>query len=154
MSKRSSILSTLINHIADATHASGFRGLRFLHEINSFPAFYIHPETEDRFHYGRGSRQAVCACSLRGFQWSDSLDDIEAFARALESAIMSYKASHRYLIDEIRVISLRTDEGLMNPYGIVDMQFEILYEVNPFTSITADTTAYTADNTIILASRG
>lgn len=150
MSKRTSIISTLITHIESQTAADGYRGLRFLHEINSFPAFYIHPEVETRIHIGSDVRHAVISCSLRGYQYSDNIDDIESFARTLEAAIGSFSST---LVEEIRVTSLRTDEGLLEPYGVVDMQLEILYVVNPFISIRADSTQYTADSTIVFADR-
>jgi hypothetical protein len=150
MSKRTSIITTLISHIESQTSASGYRGLRFLHEINSFPAFYIHPEAETRIHISSDTRHAVISCSLRGYQHSDNLDDIEDFARTLEAAIDSFSST---LVEEIRVTSLRTDEGLLEPYGVVDMRLEILYVVNPFISIRADSTQYTTDSTIVWADR-
>lgn len=155
MSQRSDILRTLVSHIATSTASAGFRGMRFLHEINSFPAFYIHPQNESRVHEGAGSAYAIQSISIRGFQYSDQLDDIEAFMRAIEESIQSYAHTYPSLVDDARVVSVRTDEGHMAPYGIVDMQLEVLYSVDyvygmvktraDSTIVTADTTKYTAD---------
>jgi hypothetical protein len=130
MSQRTTILRTLIAHIATSTSSAGFRGMRFLHEINSFPAFYIHPQNENRIHEGDGSAYAVQSISIRGYQYSDQLDDIELFMRSLEAAIQTYAQAYPDLVDDARVVSVRTDEGAMAPYGIVDMQLEVLYSVD------------------------
>jgi hypothetical protein len=155
MSQRTDILSTLVAHISASTASVGFRGMRFLHEVNSFPAFYIHPQNESRVHEGDGGAYAIAAISIRGYQYSDQLDDIEAFMRSIEESIQTYAPAHPSLVDDARVVSVRTDEGTMAPYGIVDMQFEVLYRVDYLygmiktradsTRVTADTTQYTAD---------
>jgi len=158
MSQRTTILSTLITHIATSTSSAGFRGMRFLHEINSFPAFYIHPQNESRVHEGAGNAYAICAMSIRGYQYSDQLDDIETFMRDIEAAVQTYSVAYPSLVDDARVISLRTDEGVMAPYGIVDMQLEVLYSVDYHydmpAPIRADSTVVTADSTIYTADRG
>jgi hypothetical protein len=157
MSQRTSIMTTLVNHVATSTSSAGFRGMKFLHEVNSFPAFYIHPQNESRVHEGDGGAYAVCAISLRGYQYSDQLDAIEQFMRDLEVAVQSYAPAYASLVDEARVVSVRTDEGTMAPYGIVDMQLEVLYSVDYSVSsrpVRADSTIITADSTKYSADRG
>jgi hypothetical protein len=129
MSKRLLIINSLIEHIERSVGYSGFRGLRFLHEINSFPAFYVHPRNENRRHDSRGSKQAVISLDLRGYGWNDDLDYIERLARELEVAIQTYAPLHRDLVHEARVLSLRTDEGAMQPYCICDISLQILYGI-------------------------
>jgi hypothetical protein len=132
--------------------------MRFLHEVNSFPAFYIHPQNESRVHEGAGEAYAIQSISVRGYQYSDQLDDIETFMRQIEVAIQTYAPTHRNLVDDARVVSVRTDEGTMAPYGIVDMQLEILYSIDYHygmpAPIRADSTIVTADSTIYKADRG
>jgi hypothetical protein len=130
MSKRFDIINSLIAHIEASVGYSGFRGLRFLHEINSFPAFYIHPRNESRQHNGRGSRQAIISLDLRGYGWNDNLDYIEQLSRELETAVQTYAPLHKHLVHEARTISIRTDEGAMAPYCICDMSLQILYGIN------------------------
>lgn len=158
MSQRTDIIRTLVSHIATATDSAGFRGMRFLHEVNSFPAFYVHPQNESRVHEGAGGAYAVAAISLRGYQYSDQLDDIETFMRNLEIAIQTYAPTYPNLADDARVVSVRTDEGIMAPYGIVDMQLEVLYRVDYHYGMAApvrtDSTLVTADSTVYTADRG
>lgn len=130
MSKRSQIIQSFIDHIEASVGYSGYRGLRFIHEINSFPAFYVHPRGENRRHDGAGTKLAILSLDVRGYGWSEGLSYIEELVRNLETAVQSYLPLHQNLVHEARVISLRTDEGAMEPYCICDMSVEILYGIN------------------------
>jgi hypothetical protein len=127
MSKRTHIINSFINHVSTTTGYVGFRGLRMLNEINTFPAFYAHPANESRQHIGNGSILAILALDVRGYGWGEGLNTIETLVRNLEYAVQQYAALHKQFVHEARVVSLRTDEGLMEPYCICDMSVEILY---------------------------
>jgi hypothetical protein len=129
MSRRTDIITALVNHIATITGIAGIRGLRFLHEINSFPSFYVHPQLETRTHIAHGVRLAVITCEMRAYVYSDRLNDVEDIARSIEHAVQTFPRLHLTLVDECRVTTLRTDEGVMSPYGIVDLTLEILYRI-------------------------
>lgn len=129
MAKRSSVISSLISWIESSVGYSGNRGLRFLHEINSFPSFYVHPRNESRRHDGNGSKLAILQLDIRGYGWNDDISYIETLVRDLEAAIQTYRLAHLHLVHEARVTSLRTDEGAMAPYCICDMSVEILYGI-------------------------
>lgn len=147
MSQRTDIVTSLISHISTSTSSTGFRGYRFLHEINSFPSFYIAFQNESRIHKGAGSVYSIIALNLRGYCWSDALESIEVYMRELEVAIQTYRPQHLRFVDEARVVSVRTDEGVMQPYGVVDLNLEVLYQVIPnyVSGITADSTIITVD---------
>ena len=150
MSQRTAIINSLITHISNSVSAPGYRGYRFLHEVNSFPSFYIAFQNESRTHRGRGTRLGIIAFNLRGYCWTDSLDSVEQYMRTIETAIQRYAPAHLRFVEEARVTSVRTDEGVMAPYGIVDMSIEVLYTVDPsFSQFRADSTTITADNNII-----
>lgn len=151
MSKRTIILSKLISHIAQHTSSVGSRGLKFLHEVNDFPAFYIYSGDESRYHEGAGHKYGIISSALRGYIQSDKLDDVEDYARSLEEALQIFPKTRRDLVEEVRVMSLRTDEGLMAPFGVIDLEIEILYDVlvsNIYTAdeiLTADDGTHTVD---------
>lgn len=149
MSHRTAIINSFIAHLENHTSAIGYRGYRFLHEINSFPSFYVAFQNEARLH--RGDRYGILALNIRGYSWADNVDPFELYMRELETAVQTYRPQHLRFVDEARVISVRTDEGVMQPYGIVDLNVEILYRLDPnFTStVRADSTVVTADNMII-----
>lgn len=154
MSKRSNIIASLISHIADSAGMIGHRGLRFLHEINTFPSFYVHPRNESRKHDGDGSKLAILQLDVRGYGWNDDLSYIENLVRSIERSIQTFKRAHPVLVQEARVTTLRTDEGAMAPYCICDLTLEILYTVESFAIYTCDSTLITCDSTIITVDKG
>lgn len=127
MTKRTDLINDLVSSIAISTQSYGERGLVYLHEINSFPCFYIYPEQEKRVHEGDGRRWGIISFALRGYTSGDTLDVAELYVRQLETAIQEF--ANRPDIQEARVQSVRTDEGLMLPYGLADIKFQLLYEV-------------------------
>lgn len=140
MSRRTVIIQDLINHIAEHTQATGSRGMKFLHEINSFPSFYVHTTNERRVHKGVGFVQSIISIAIRGYDQAETLDSIELLVRNIETAIQTFP---RNLVDECRTISVSTDEGLMSPYGIADLQIEILYTVEEGYNQPTTTVQYT-----------
>ena len=49
----------------------------------------------------------------------------------IEDAVETFAASAReHEVEEARVLSFTTDEGLFAPYGIADLEAQIVYEVN------------------------
>jgi len=152
MSKRNTVISTTIDHLIEQTATRGYRGFRYIHQLNDYPCFCFHVETESRI--WTDAPYGVLKASLRGYTHTETLDGVESYARTIERAVQSLSEEHRELILDARVLSVRTDEGLMLPYGIVDMQIEVLYIVKHTDTITADTTRFTADLTTITADRG
>lgn len=152
MSKRYSIINQSISHIAANTNSRGYRGFRYIHQLNDYPCFCFHVETESRI--WTDAPYGVIKAALRGYTHTETLDGVEAYARTIERAVQSLSEEHRELILDARVLSVRTDEGLMLPYGIVDMQIEVLHIVKHTDTVTADTTQFTADLTTIIADRG
>ena len=128
MIKRTNIITNLKTALEVATETPGFRGLRFLHEINDFPTFYIHVREESRTHIGADVRFASMAIDVRGYIFTDNLDDTELYVRKLETGIQTF-AEEECLIDEARTLSVKTDEGLMYPYSVCDLQLQIIYRI-------------------------
>lgn len=132
--KRTLLLQALIDDIvaAGVVDAGNItRRLAFLHEVNDFPAVSFSSAVERRSHYGGGRKIAQLDLQIRGFvHGEDCVGLAETLARSLEDAIDTYARAHPDLgLYEARVFSLRTDEGLYAPTGIVDLNVEITYEV-------------------------
>jgi hypothetical protein len=100
----------------------------------------------------------VVSYSLRGYEYSDDIGKFEQFMRAIEEAVQTYDLAYPSLVDDARVISVRTDEGTLAPYGIVDMQLQVLYSVDYHygmrTTVRADSTKIRADRTFYTVDRG
>lgn len=126
MNIRNTALTGLIEHLVTVTGSRGYRGLRFLHELNDFPCFHVHAKTENRTHAGAGMKLCIIECDVRGYVHSDTTEAKEDYLRRLEIGIQEYSDINRE-IEECRVIDVRTDEGLFRPYSICDIKIQILY---------------------------
>jgi hypothetical protein len=105
-----------------------------MHDINDFPAITFIPNREDRDHFGDQQVHGILAVQLRCYVYdgdtADIAEECERLADQIEDAIDTFSATNRALeVEESRVVSLRTDDGLMTPYGIADLQISILYRL-------------------------
>ena len=136
MARRTQIIDALVDHLAANTdiHANNvFKRYLYLDDINDWPTITMMPQTEARIHRGADARQGILLLFVRSYVFSDddSLGTAETFGAQIESAIESFDTTYRNLeVEEARVLEFRTDEGLFHPYGLVDMQIQILYEVS------------------------
>ena len=112
------------------------RHMVFLNEVNDFPFVCMLVEPETRFHYGAGRKLATLALSLRGYVFDgdsgENIDLAEDLGMDIDSLVIEpFAEAHRDLgVEVANVISFRTDEGLMSPYGIMDQSIKITYEVD------------------------
>ena len=81
-----------------------------------------------------GQVHGILAVQLRCYVYdgdtADIADECERLADQIEAAVDTFSAANRALeVEEARVVSLRTDDGLMTPYGVADLQISILYRL-------------------------
>lgn len=115
-------------------------GAQFLEDVNDFPSVAIlRPMTAGKIgeqHQNVSSRRATIirnsigghvtldalTLTIRGYVRTteeDSINSSEELARQIETAIQSLRSP---LIYSAKVLTVHTDEGLMSPYGICDVQ--------------------------------
>ena len=96
----------------------------YLDDINSFPSIALIRHgmfVASRRHIGAAKMIDSLQYSVRGYIYSSiesSLDDCEALARSIETAIQGISGDGVY---SSKIIELHTDEGLFAPYGICDV---------------------------------
>ena len=133
MYSRIQLIETALESIATV-------GPQFLDDVNTFPAVAIlRPSISGKLgeqHQNISSRRATVirnaiggrrtldsfTFTIRGYTCTSietSIDDCEKLARDIELVIQSLKSP---LIYSAKIIALHTDEGLMAPYGICDVQ--------------------------------
>jgi len=129
MTKRNEILNSLVEALGII--APCFRNYRYLNDVNDFPSICIGgTPLVDYTHYGAGQRLLTMQQLIRGYVLTaeeDSIDDSEELARLIEVAVDDFAKS----VDGVysaRVTQISTDEGLLSPYGVCDVQIEISYE--------------------------
>lgn len=62
---------------------------------------------------------------------SEIINVTEDLGDEIDEAVETFAASAReFEVEEARVVTFSTDEGLFAPYGIADLEMQIAYEVN------------------------
>ena len=106
---------------------------KFLDELNDFPSVCFVAGTERRDQLGANRRLATIDIALRGYVFDENnVDKAEILAQNVESKVDSFSANvaaRANGVSDARVVSFRTDEGLLQPYGVADLEVQILYDV-------------------------
>ena len=137
MARRTQIVDALVDHLGSNTDvfpANVSRTYKYLDDVNDFPYITFVPRVEQRDHRGDGRKFAVQAIDLRVYVYDGDSEDIhdecERLADQVEAAVDTFADTYpQFEVEEARVVTLRTDDGLMTPYGIADLQLSILYNV-------------------------
>lgn len=140
MARRTEILNYLVDRLSTINTTNGFltnvsevhRSYKYLDDINDFPTITLGgTPREDLVQIGDGQNIRSLRQSIRAYVMSDddSLYDSENLARDIEQVVTDYAASTANLsVHRSQVLSITTDEGLFSPYGIVDVEVEMIYE--------------------------
>ena len=137
MARRNDIIEALVTDLGQINSvdpANVSRKYRFLDDVNDFPYITFVPRQELRQHRGDGRKFATLVIDVRGYVYDGDSTDIcevaEDLADSIEAKIDQFAEAHRDLqVEEAEVVSLRTDDGLMIPYGVADLQVSISYDV-------------------------
>lgn len=142
-SKRSSITKALankINELLDGSHGyninlsgNAYPTLRFWDEVQDFPSVYLTAGSEYReylpsdFTWGflGISIKVYCKGELSSDELEDLLEDIERVIH--DNRVLEYDSENKYTTTEILVQSITTDEGLLKPYAIGEMNIQVRY---------------------------
>jgi len=113
------------------------RRFRYIDDINAFPTICFYVTNEARRHIGGGIRYAILTINIRGYVETDTQDRLNAIDVAdniledievIINGISYLNDACDYDIEESRILSVSTDEGLFDPYGIADVTMEIVYQ--------------------------
>jgi len=107
-----------------------FRKVKFLDEVNDFPSIFFQVGEEVRVYNTSGNTTGLIPLTLRIYvndeESSGSLDsliqDIEHVIYNLDTGV--------YNIRDMTISSVDTDEGLVKPYGIGEIEILIEYELD------------------------
>lgn len=145
MSRRQSIVNGIVEKLKsiDGTGSyksnvfgSVFNKLKFWDECNSFPCIYVTAGPETREYLPAAFAWGFLNVSLKVYTkgedaiqlLEDLLEDIENVIDGLKGVLV-YDTVNNYDTAEISITSIVTDEGLLNPYGVGEVNLLIRYQV-------------------------
>ena len=109
--------------------------LKFLDEIEEFPAVHLNAGSETREYQGGGYKDRFMSVTLRCYVNSeDAVEDLDKLLEDVEVVLednsrleyIDRKGATQYT-HQITIISIDTDEGVLEPYGVGEMTIEVRY---------------------------
>lgn len=144
MSKRTSIVKALTEKfkLIDGTtpyhtnlSGNAYAKLKFWDEVEDFPCVYLSPGSEMReYHpsnFAWGFLNVAIKLYCRGEQAQDELEklleDVERCVDANRDLV--YDTDTGYETTEILIQSITTDEGLLAPYAVGEINLQVRYQI-------------------------
>tara|TARA_B100000519_G_scaffold31191_1_gene21705 strand:- start:76 stop:531 length:456 start_codon:yes stop_codon:yes gene_type:complete len=109
--------------------------LKFWDEVEEFPAIHLNPGVETRQYQAGGFKDRFLGITVRVYVHEEDaqvalgrlLEDIETVVE--ENSSLNYRDNLNILqsTHQISVISITTDEGVLEPLGVAEMELEVRY---------------------------
>jgi len=144
MSRRTSIitaLTTKFNTIAGVApyktnlFNNAYAKLKFWDEVEDFPSVYTTPGSEQREYHPGGFAWGMLGLSVKVYcrgedaqqQLEQLLEDLEVCVDA--NRVLVYDVAKAYETTEILIQSITTDEGLLAPYAVGEINLQVRYQI-------------------------
>jgi len=146
MTKRRQIIQALADKINASINGGSpyqtnlqnqcFAKLKFWDEVNDFPSVYITPGSETRDYQLSNFAWGMLGVSLKVYckGEDDSQEQLEQLLSDLEICIdanrqLVYDLINGYETTEILIASITTDEGLLSPYAVGEINLQVRYQI-------------------------
>jgi hypothetical protein len=144
MSRRTSILKALTEKLKSIDgnspyHINLFNNsypkLKFWDEVNDFPCVYGTPGSEAREYLPGDFTWGYLGISLKVYcRGEDSQQQLEYLLEDIEhvvnnNRVLQYDLEKNYETTEILVVSITTDEGLLSPYAVGEINLQVRYSL-------------------------
>lgn len=142
MSRRTSIVKALAEKfkLIDGTgvyksnlYNNAYPKLKFWDEVQDFPCVYMSPGSESREYLPGDFTWGYLGVSIKAYcKGEDSQQLLENLLEDLETCIdqnrvLQYDAALGYETTEILINSITTDEGLLAPYAVGEINLQVRY---------------------------
>ena len=108
-----------------------YRGVKFLDEVNDFPALYLAAGTEIRDFESLSLTVATLDVTIRAYVYGE--DNSQSLAddliQDIEHVIYSLGDNPDKGVQDIIIDSITVDEGLVEPYGLAEVILQIAYRL-------------------------
>lgn len=145
MSRRTSIVKALAERFktidGTAPYVTNLQGLsfaklKFWDEINDFPSVYLSPGTEVREYHPADFAWGMLGVCVKVYCKSEDTaqEELEQLLEDLERCIdanrqLVYDTDNNYETTEILIDSITTDEGLLAPYAVGEINLQVRYQI-------------------------
>jgi len=144
MSKRTSIVKAIADKIKLINGTGGYKTnlfqnsyakLKFWDEVNDFPCVYVTPGSEIREYHPSDFTWAFLGICIKVYcKGDDAQEQLELLLADIETVIeanrqLVYDATNNYQTTEILIQQITTDEGLLAPYAIGEINLQVRYEL-------------------------
>ena len=145
MSKRTSIVKALTEKLkvldGNSSYSANLYGnvfakLKFWDEVNDFPCIYVVAGSESRDYMPSNFSWGFLNVSLKVYTKGETPQDeletlLEDVEKVLDSTlgILVYDTELNHTTSEISITSITTDEGLLHPYGVGEINLLVRYQI-------------------------
>jgi hypothetical protein len=144
MSRRTSIVKALTEKLKtiDGTgpyktnlNGCAYPKLVFWDETNNFPSVYVTPGSEMREYLPSDFKWGFLGLCIKLYcKGDESQEQLEALLEDVETCVDSnrvlvYDEAAGYETTEILITSITTDEGLLAPYAVGEINLQVRYEI-------------------------
>jgi len=109
-----------------------YRRIKFLDEVNDFPALYVSAGTELRDFNSKSLTVATLDATIRAYVFGEdnSQSLVDDITQDIEHVIYSIGDNPNKGILDITIDSITSDEGLATPYGLAEVELTIVYRLD------------------------
>lgn len=144
MSKRTSIIHALVEKFkaidGDAPYqtnlsSNAYAKLKFWDEVEDFPSVYCTPGSEQREYHPGGFTWGFLGVSVKVYcRGEEAQTELEQLLEDLEHCIdanrvLTYDSTKNHETTEILIQSITTDEGLLAPYAVGEVNLQVRYAI-------------------------
>jgi len=109
--------------------------LKFWDEVDTFPALHLNSGSETRQYQGGGYKDRYLTITIRCYvKETDAVKALDELLEDVETVIeknakLAYidKQGNSQTTYDILIISIDTDEGVLEPYGVAEMLVQVHY---------------------------
>ena len=142
--RRLGIVEALVNKLKDIDGSGTFRSdinqnvsprLKFWDEVEEFPAIHLNAGSETREYQGGGYKDRFLTVTVRCYvQHEDAVLALDELLEDVETVLednsrLTYKDRNNVdqYTQQITIVSIDTDEGVLEPMGVGEMLVEVRY---------------------------
>jgi hypothetical protein len=144
MSRRTSIVKAIADKIKLVNGTgiyktnlfqNSYAKLKFWDEVNDFPCVYVTPGSEQRQYLPSNFTWGFLGICIKVYcKGDDAQEQLELLLADIEHVIdlnrqLVYDSTNNYETTEILIQDITTDEGLLFPYAIGEINLQVRYEL-------------------------